>query len=73
MPGAATEMVIQAALQQNPDCRVIIISAFMQDPQLFQKIQNGTFSLLTKPFDASQLREAVNLALAAKEVLAPKT
>ncbi len=63
MPGASTMEIIERALAGNPDCRVIVASAHLPDQLLQRGIEAGRYSPLAKPFDAGQLREAVNLAL----------
>jgi DNA-binding NtrC family response regulator len=63
MPGRPTGEVIQRALAMNAECRVIIVSDQMQDELLLRGIETGRYGQLAKPFDAGQLREAVNDAL----------
>ena len=64
MPGLPTSQVIGQAFVRNPDCRVIVASAHMEDQLLLRGIETGLYRHLAKPFDAGQLREAVNEVLA---------
>jgi len=66
MPGASTMEIIDRALAGNSDCRVIIASAHLPDQLLLRGIETGRYGQLPKPFDAGQLREAVNEALGKK-------
>ena len=66
MPGTPTGRIIEQALARNPGCRVIIVSAYMQDELLLRGIEAGLYRRLPKPFDAGQLREAVNEVLGQK-------
>ena len=69
--GASTTEIIERALQADPDCRVVIASAHLPDQLLQRGVETGSYILLAKPFDASQLREAVNEAIGRKSVAAP--
>jgi len=64
--GVATTEIIERALLVDPDCRVVIASAHLPDQLLQRGIETGSYILLPKPFDASQLREAVNEAIGRK-------
>ncbi len=63
MPGLPATDVIRGALELNPDCRVIVTTTQSPEPALLQGIESGRYHRLAKPFDAGQLREAVNIAL----------
>ncbi len=64
--GASTTEIIERATLVDPDCRVVIASAHLPDQLLQRGIETGSYILLAKPFDASQLREAVNEAIGRK-------
>ena len=66
LSGASTLEVIERALILDPDCRVVIASAHVPDQLLQRGVDTGTYVLLPKPFDAGQLREAVNEAVGRK-------
>lgn len=66
LSGAPTTEIIERALLVDPDCRVVIASAHLPDQLLQRGVETGSYILLAKPFDASQLREAVNEAVGRK-------
>jgi len=70
MPGRPTIEVIEKALEVDADCRVVIVSDQKQDDLLQRGIEKGRYCLLPKPFDAGQLREAVNDVLRHSQVRA---
>ena len=64
MPGFPTNLLIERALSINPGCRVIVSSAHASDDRVLSEISAGArIHSLSKPFDVSQLREAVNVVL----------
>jgi signal transduction histidine kinase/CheY-like chemotaxis protein len=71
LSGAPTTEIIERALLVDPDCRVVIASAHLPDQLLQRGVETGSYILLAKPFDASQLREAVNEAVGRKSSVAP--
>ena len=71
LPGVSAMEVIERALLVDPDCRVVIASANLPDEIVQRGVEAGTYIPLTKPFDTSQLREAVNEAVGRKSGVAP--
>jgi DNA-binding response OmpR family regulator len=55
--------VIGHALLADTDCRVIVLSDPFLDNDLRMGIAEGRFHILSKPFDAGQIRGAINAAL----------
>jgi signal transduction histidine kinase len=66
LSGVPAAEIIERALLVDPDCRVVIASAQLPDQLLQRGVETGSYILLAKPFDASQLREAVNEAVGRK-------
>lgn len=66
LSGVPTTEIIERALLVDPDCRVVIASAHLPDQLLQRGVETGSYIMLPKPFDASQLREAVNEAVGRK-------
>lgn len=64
MPGRPSHEVIATALRINPECRVIICSAYMRDELLQRGIEDGVYHRLAKPFGPDNLRTMLNQALA---------
>jgi signal transduction histidine kinase len=60
MPGRPTDEIVRRALEVEPECRVVIVSDQRQDELMLRGIEAGRSCRLPKPFDAGQLREAVN-------------
>jgi signal transduction histidine kinase/CheY-like chemotaxis protein len=71
LPGVSTMEVIERALLVDPDCRVVIASANLPDEIVQRGVEAGTYIPLAKPFDTSQLREAVNEAVGRKSGVTP--
>jgi two-component system response regulator (stage 0 sporulation protein F) len=71
LPGAGALEVVERALAENPDCRIIIASAHLPDQLLQRGIDTGRYCHLAKPFDVGELREAVNTALGKKSLDSP--
>jgi len=64
MPGFPTNLLIERALLTNRDCRVIVANAHASDDVALGEANSGLhYHSLSKPFDVSQLREAVNSVL----------
>ena len=71
LPGVSAMEVIERALLVDPDCRVVIASANLPDQLVQRGIESGSYIPLAKPFDTSQLREAVNEAVGRKSGVTP--
>jgi two-component system cell cycle sensor histidine kinase/response regulator CckA len=69
--GADVNEVIRRSLESKPSCRIIVAAAHLADEALQGAIKAGRYGWLTKPFDAGQLREAVNEALSRQPVTDP--
>jgi two-component system cell cycle sensor histidine kinase/response regulator CckA len=48
----------------RPDIRVLYMSAFTEDPRVFQDVQSGTAGFIRKPFSPPELVEKVAEVLA---------
>ncbi len=55
--------VLRAALAQNPDTPVIVLTAFGNIEGALDTIQKGAFDYLTKPFDVDAIVRVVRRAL----------
>ena len=58
--------VLMAAKQQDPDCRVVLMSARGTMETVMAATRNGAFDYLAKPFELDTLLEAVRRALASR-------
>ena len=63
MPMVSAAEVVRQTLELNPECRVIVTTTQAPEQSLLHGIESGRYYLLPKPFDAGQLREAVNAVL----------
>jgi len=65
-PGLSTTEIIARARAKNPGCRVVIVSAPAMDQGLLDGVNDGLYHLLSKPFEAEQLRAVDATALTAE-------
>jgi NarL family two-component system response regulator LiaR len=54
-----------------PDCKVIILTSFMEDKQVFPAIESGAFSYLLKSAKAHEIAETIRAAYRGEAVLEP--
>lgn len=55
-----------------PDCKVIIITSFYDDEQVFPAIEAGAFSYMLKTASASEIIQAIEKAAKGEAVIEPK-
>ncbi|NBJ69162.1 MULTISPECIES: response regulator transcription factor [Clostridia] len=59
-------------MQQYPECRVIILTSFYDDEQIFPALEAGAFSYLLKTSTATEITEAIKKAYQGEAVIEPK-
>ncbi|API91065.1 MULTISPECIES: response regulator transcription factor [Virgibacillus] len=59
-------------MQQYPECRVIILTSFYDDEQIFPALEAGAFSYLLKTSSATEITEAIKKAYQGEAVIEPK-
>ena len=57
------EILREIKIEKNVSAKVIIITGYGSIPMAVEAMRNGAFNFLTKPYSASDLREAVEEAL----------
>ena len=60
MPGTDGLQALENILNNNPDARVVIVSAVGQKQIVFQALSKGAKDFIVKPFDADRVLKAVN-------------
>ncbi|MFK7927112.1 MAG: ATP-binding protein [Myxococcota bacterium] len=68
MPGGTGVELVAHLERVRPRCPAIVMSGFSDDPRLDEGARAGDFRLLVKPFNATQLFEAVDRTLARTEL-----
>lgn len=56
----------------HPDCKIIILTSFYDDEQVFPAIEAGAFSYLLKTASAEEISDAINKAISDESVIEPK-
>lgn len=56
-------------LENNPDCKVIVLTSFIDDSKLYPVIEAGAFSYLLKTSRASEIAEAIRAAARGQSVI----
>jgi len=64
----ATKQIMEHA----PDCKVIILTSYYDDEQIFPAIEAGAFSYLLKTSSAPEIAEAIKKAVHGENVIEPK-
>lgn len=59
-------------LKKYPECRIIIITSFYDDEQVFPAIEAGAFSYMLKTATAEEVVKAIQKAVAGEAVIEPK-
>lgn len=59
-------------MERHPDCRVIILTSFYDDEQIFPALEAGAFSYLLKTSSATEITAAIKKAARGENVIAPK-
>lgn len=56
-------------LQQHPDCKVIVLTSFIDDEKIYPVIEAGAFSYLLKTSRAGEIAQAIRSAVKGQSVL----
>ncbi|GAB2675842.1 response regulator [Paenibacillus thermoaerophilus] len=56
-------------MQQLPDCKVIVLTSFLDDEKMYPVIEAGAFSYLLKTSRASEIVQAIRAAAAGQPIL----
>lgn len=56
-------------LENDPDCKVIVLTSFIDDSKLYPVIEAGAFSYLLKTSRASEIAEAIRAAARGQSVI----
>lgn len=64
----ATETV----MKELPSCKIIILTSYYDDKQVFPALEAGAFSYLLKTASASEIADAVKKAVVGETVIEPK-
>lgn len=56
-------------LQQHPDCKVIVLTSFIDDEKIYPVIEAGAFSYLLKTSRASEITAAIRAAMNGQPIL----
>lgn len=56
-------------LQQHPDCKVIVLTSFIDDEKIYPVIEAGAFSYLLKTSRAAEIAQAIRSAVKGQSVL----
>lgn len=59
-------------LQHEPNCKIIIITSFYDDEQVFPAIEAGAFSYMLKTATADEVVRAIRKAVAGEPIIEPK-
>ena len=59
-------------MEHSPDCKVIILTSFYDDEQIFPAIEAGAFSYLLKTSTGTEIAEAIKKATQGENVIEPK-
>lgn len=64
MPGEGGQVALKKILEQDPDARVIVVSAVGQKQEVENALQSGAMDFLVKPFDKEAVVATVSRLLA---------
>lgn len=56
-------------LQQHPDCKVIVLTSYLDDEKMYPVIEAGAFSYLLKTSRASEIAQAIRAAARGQSIL----
>lgn len=62
----------QKIMATNPPCRIIILTSYYDDEQVFPALEAGAFSYLLKTSSATEITDAIKKAAAGETVIEPK-
>ncbi|MGS2777973.1 response regulator [Robertmurraya sp. GLU-23] len=62
----------KAILSFNPNCKIIIITSFYDDEQVFPAIEAGVYSYMLKTATADEIVQAIRKAARGESVIEPK-
>lgn len=59
-------------MEHSPDCKVVILTSYYDDAQIFPAIEAGAFSYLLKTSSATEIADAIKKAAHGENVIEPK-
>ncbi|AXI08722.1 DNA-binding response regulator [Oceanobacillus zhaokaii] len=59
-------------MEKYPDCKIIILTSYYDDEQVFPAIKAGAFSYLLKTSSATEIADAIKKASSGENVIEPK-
>ena len=59
-------------MEHSPECKVIILTSFYDDEQIFPAIEAGAFSYLLKTSSGTEIADAIKKAARGENVIEPK-
>jgi NarL family two-component system response regulator LiaR len=59
-------------MEKYPDCKIIILTSYYDDEQVFPAIEAGAFSYILKTSSATEIADAIKKAAAGENVIEPK-
>lgn len=62
----------QKVLDIHPDCKVIVLTSFIDDSKLYPVIEAGAFSYMLKTSRASEIADAIRAAARGQSVIEPQ-
>ena len=66
MPGTDGLYALEHIIQDDPDAKVVVVSALNQTTLISEAIRKGAQDFIAKPFMPKQLQETLNLCLASE-------
>lgn len=62
----------QEIMSSLPDCKIIILTSYYDEKQIFPAIEAGAFSYILKTSSATQIAQVIKKAVKGKNVIEPK-
>ena len=72
LPGIGGVEAVMAIRKENPDARIIVLTTFDADEDIYRAIQSGAKSYLLKDTPHGELSKAIRAVHAGQQVLPPK-
>ena len=72
LPGASGSDATRAIRAEFPDARIIILSTYVGDEEIYTALQSGALAYLTKSADREELLEAIRKAAAGQRHIPPE-
>ena len=65
MPGMSGLECLKCIVKQDPEARVVMMTAIGQGPKIMEALESGARHYVTKPFETEKVVEAINDVLCA--------